>query len=138
MVSPLGVYPNVWQVSAETADLSRPAPAPRSLSFPSDTKHLTLDLAKTALVVVDMQNDFCHPDGWLAHIGVDVAPARQPIEPLTALIPQLRRAGVPIVWVNWGNRPDLLNISLLLAMCIIPRGKGWAWQIRCPLMVLRY
>lgn len=58
-----------------------------------------------------MQNDFCHPDGWLAHIGVDVTPARTPINPLKTFLPQLRKVNVPIIWLNWGNRPDLLNIS---------------------------
>ena len=38
------------------------------------------------MIVVDMQNDFCHRDGWLASIGVDVAPARAPIAPLARLL----------------------------------------------------
>ena len=58
-----------------------------------------------------MQNDFCHPDGWLSQIGVDIKPARQPIDPLRTLLPLLRQAHMPVVWVNWGNRPDRLNIS---------------------------
>jgi len=36
---------------------------------------------KAAILVIDMQNDFCHPDGWLAHIGVDITPARTPSVP---------------------------------------------------------
>ncbi len=47
----------------------------------------------------------------MSHIGVDVNPARKPIEPLQKLLPQLRALAVPIVWLNLGNRPDLLNIS---------------------------
>ena len=57
------------------------------------------------MLVIDMQNDFCHPDGWLAHIGVDVTPARTPINPLTNLLPKLRSHAVPIIWINWGKRP---------------------------------
>jgi nicotinamidase-related amidase len=71
-----------------------------------------------------MQNDFCHPDGWLSHIGVDVAPARKPIAPLAKLLPRLRRADVPVVWVNWGNRPDRLNLSPSLEHVYKPTGKG--------------
>ncbi|HEY3886310.1 MAG TPA: cysteine hydrolase family protein, partial [Vicinamibacterales bacterium] len=73
------------------------------MTFAATPQEVTLDLARSALIVVDMQNDFCHPDGWLAHIGVDVTPARRPIEPLRAVIPVLRRNEVPIVWLNWGN-----------------------------------
>lgn len=107
----LGVPPNAWAVDAETADLSRPPLNPQPITLPTETKKLRLDLAKVAILVIDMQNDFCHPDGWLAHIGVDVSPARAPIGPLQVLLPVLRSQHIPIIWLNWGNRPDLLNIS---------------------------
>jgi hypothetical protein len=80
----LGVPPNAWAVDAEIADLTRPALPPHVITLPTETKKLHLDLAKAAILVIDMQNDFCHPEGWLAHIGVDVTPARTPIEPVQA------------------------------------------------------
>ncbi|PSB06232.1 isochorismatase [filamentous cyanobacterium CCP2] len=120
----LGMPPNAWFVDAETADLTRPPVPPRLLTLPTDTKTLRLDLAKAAMIVVDMQNDFCHPDGWLAHIGVDVTPAREPIHPLKTLLPELRNVDVPIIWLNWGNRPDLLNISPALRHVYNPTGEG--------------
>ena len=76
------------------------------------------------MLVIDMQNDFCHPDGWLAHIGVDVTPARTPINPLKNLLPKLRSHAVPIIWINWGNRPDLLNISAASRHVYNPTGDG--------------
>ncbi len=120
----LGQLPNAWQVNETVADLSRSPLPPRPITFRTDTKKLTIDLAKTACLVIDMQNDFCHPDGWLASIGVDVTPARSPIEPLLACLPVLRQAAVPILWVNWGNRPDLLNISPALRHVYNPTGAG--------------
>lgn len=120
----LGVPPNAWMVDAETADITRAPLPPQPLVLPTDTKTLWLDLSKAALLVIDMQNDFCHPDGWLAHIGVDVAPARQPIAPLQTLLPPLRALDLPIIWLNWGNRPDLLNISAGLRHVYNPTGEG--------------
>jgi hypothetical protein len=76
----LGVPPNAWAVDAEIADITRP-PLTLSPLPTTETKKLRLDLAKAAILVIDMQNDFCHPEGWLAHIGVDVTPAREPINP---------------------------------------------------------
>jgi len=122
---PLGSAPNnQWRVSTTAVDLVRRPVAPRPVTIAAEPQRVTLDLARTAMVVIDMQNDFCHPDGWLAHIGVDVAPARAPIDPLRALLPALRRAGVPIVWVNWGNRPDRLNLSPSLLHVYKPTGQG--------------
>jgi nicotinamidase-related amidase len=120
----LGVPPTAWAVNADIADITRPPLDPHPITLKTETKTLRLDLAKTAMLVIDMQNDFCHPDGWLAHIGVDVMPARTPIAPLQALLPVLRTWGVPILWVNWGNRPDLLNISAGLRHVYNPTGEG--------------
>ncbi|UZQ54103.1 hypothetical protein OOK60_16690 [Trichothermofontia sichuanensis B231] len=60
----LGIPPNAWMVDATQADLSRPPIAPRPIVLPTATKTLRLDLNKAALLVIDMQNDFCHPAGW--------------------------------------------------------------------------
>jgi nicotinamidase-related amidase len=122
---PLGSSPrNQWQVSTQAVDLRRAPRVPRPLSIAATPQGLTLDLARTALLVVDMQNDFCHPEGWLGHIGVDVAPARAPIPALAALLPALRRQDVPVIWVNWGNRPDRLNLSPSLLHVYKPTGVG--------------
>ena len=102
---------NRWRVNAQHVDLQRPARTPQPLHLPAALPQpLTLDLQRTAVVVIDMQNDFCHPQGWLASIGVDIAPARAPIAPLQALLPALRAQHVPVVWLNWGNRPDRANL----------------------------
>ncbi|CAN1211585.1 hypothetical protein TUMEXPCC7403_15385 [Tumidithrix helvetica PCC 7403] len=121
---PLGILPNAWLVNEAIADLTRPPLIPQPIVLSTETKKLRIDLAKSAAIIVDMQNDFCHPDGWLAHIGVDVAPARAPIAPLQTLLPALRSQKVPIIWLNWGNRPDLLNISAGLRHVYNPTGHG--------------
>jgi nicotinamidase-related amidase len=113
---------NRWRVSETHADLVRPALPTRPITVPADGKSISLDLARTALIVIDMQNDFCTPGGWLSHIGVDVTPARAPIAPLKRLLPALRGAGVAIVWLNWGNRPDRLNLSPALLHVYNPSG----------------
>ena len=124
-MTPLGSAPNnQWRVSQDAADLVRPPLAARRLAFDAEPQSLAIDLARTALIVVDMQNDFCHPDGWLAHIGVDVEPARKPIAPLQEIVPALRDADVPVIWLNWGNRPDRLNLSPSLIHVYKPSGEG--------------
>ncbi len=115
---------NGWRASADGVDLGRATRPARPVTVPAAPVPLTLDLARTALVVVDMQNDFCHPDGWLASIGVDVAPARRPIEPLAASLPALRAAGVAVVWLDWGTRPDRANLPPGVLHVYDPEGRG--------------
>ncbi|MEC4896081.1 MAG: cysteine hydrolase family protein [Oscillatoria sp. PMC 1051.18] len=120
----LGIPPNNWKVNETEADLTRPPLPPQPVILPTETKTLRIDLTKTAMIVVDMQNDFCHLDGWLAHIGVDITPARKAIAPLQILLPKLRSHSMPIIWLNWGNRADLLNISPGLHHVYNPSGNG--------------
>lgn len=101
---------NSWQLTPDSADLRRPAMPAKPITFDAQPQQLTIDLTRTAVVVIDLQNDFCHQDGWLAGIGVDVSGAQAPVPVVAALLPQLRAHDVPVVWVNWGNRPDQANL----------------------------
>jgi ureidoacrylate peracid hydrolase len=76
----------------------------------SGGSHCRAGASGSAAVVVDLQNDFCAPEGWLASIGVDVSGAGAPAAVLETTLPRLRAAGVPVVWLNWGNRPDRANL----------------------------
>lgn len=99
-----------WRADTVHIDMSGALPRPRRVSLPSLPQVVTLDLNRTALVVIDMQNDFCTKGGWVDSIGGDYTPDRAPIEPLQTLLPILRAAGVQVIWVNWVNRPDLANM----------------------------
>jgi ureidoacrylate peracid hydrolase len=62
-----------------------------------------LDAERTALLVVDVQNDFCHPDGFFAGRGFDVAPCSQAAERLVAVVPAAREGGWHVVWTMSTN-----------------------------------
>ncbi|MFF8430716.1 cysteine hydrolase family protein [Streptomyces sp. NPDC016566] len=127
IMRPLGpTKRNSWRASGLHVDLTRPVPAPCPVSVLAAPQHLTLDLARTALVVVDMQNDFCSPKGWLASIGLDVSGADRLIASLAATVPALRAAGVPVIWLTWASRPDRANIppNVLHAYDISGEGGG--------------
>jgi nicotinamidase-related amidase/catechol 2,3-dioxygenase-like lactoylglutathione lyase family enzyme len=53
---------------------------------------------ETALLVVDMQNAFCHAEGTLGISGVDVGPARTAIARVRRLVEASRAAGLPVIW----------------------------------------
>ena len=66
----------------------------------------TLVPQRTALVVIDPQNDFLHPDGWYAKSGVDISHMQRSIGPTKQLVDACRRAGVPVVWTRHGSRDE--------------------------------
>jgi nicotinamidase-related amidase len=114
---------NSWSLSADQADLRRPGTS-RPLELDARPQRVTIDLARTAIIVIDLQNDFCHPDGWLAAIGVDISPTRAAIDTVRAALPAVRGADIPIVWVNWGNRPDRANLPPGVLHVYDPAGDG--------------
>jgi nicotinamidase-related amidase len=112
-----------WKVTPDAVDMTRPAPPVRPLSIEAEPQDIVVDAGKSALLIVDMQNDFCTPGGWMDSKGIDVTPNRKPIEPLKHLIGAFRSHGLPVVWVNWGVRKDLLNISPSLLHAHNPSGQ---------------
>ena len=67
----------------------------------------TIDLDKTALVIIDMQRDFLEPGGFGAALGNDVARLRAAVEPCRAVLAAARRAGLLVIHTREGHRPDL-------------------------------
>jgi ureidoacrylate peracid hydrolase len=93
-----------WLVSHDTVDMTRRAPAVRPLAILAEPQNIVVDANKCALLIVDMQNDFCTAGGWLDSRGIDISPNRKPIEPIRKLVAAFHRDKLPIVWVNWGVR----------------------------------
>lgn len=113
-----------WRATPGTVDMAMAPPQPRPVQLLAAPQNLVIDLERTAIVVIDMQNDFCTKDGWVDHIGGDYESDRAPIEPLRQLLPALREAQVPVIWVNWGNRPDLANMPPNQIHLYKPKGHG--------------
>lgn len=95
--------------------LSIPAASP--YPWPWDD---SVPLSKLALIIIDMQTDFCGQGGYVESMGYDISLTRAPIEPIANLLHALRtKGGATIIHTREGHRPDLSDL---------PDNKRWRSQ----------
>lgn len=68
---------------------------------------LTISPRHTAIIVVDMQNDFGAEGGMFARAGIDISGIRAVVEPTARVLAAARRAGMAVVYLKMGFAPDL-------------------------------
>lgn len=77
------------------------------LTIPAEPHAVTVDLAQTALIVIDMQKDFLYPGGFGALLGNDTSLLRRTIEPIQAMLSFARERGMTVIHTREGHLPDL-------------------------------
>src|SRR5205807_1713083 len=89
---------------------------------PSEEKHhavrlnakpepIAIDTVKAAVIVIDMQNDFSAKAGLFDRAGLDISMIQRAIGPTAKVLAVARDAGIKVIYVNMGFRPDLSDLG---------------------------
>src|SRR5262245_26368909 len=81
-----------------------------SVTLDARPQSITLPLSKTAVLVVDMQNDCAVKGGLFERAGIELSGIRATIPPTARVIASARSIGVPVVYIKVGLRPDLSDL----------------------------
>lgn len=85
------------------------ASSERPLTIEARPTPVSFDASQTAVVVVDMQNDFGDPDGMFGRAGIDLTGIRATIGPTSRVLAAARRTGIKVVYLKMAFRPDLAD-----------------------------
>ena len=105
----IGTPESFWLYDSQTGfDLTHPAtptspPVSPRLTLNATTAPVTIDPAKSALVIIDMQNFFLSPQLGRPKDGKGLLAQAQLLK---YAIPAARKAGIRIIWLNWGLTAD--------------------------------
>lgn len=80
-----------------------------TLTLPCRPEPLEIDPAKTAVIVIDMQNAYASPGGYLDLAGFDISGAARVIENTRRVLEVARRAGVQVLYFQNGWDPDYVE-----------------------------
>jgi nicotinamidase-related amidase len=84
-----------------------------AVAIEAEPAALSIDLDRTALVIIDMQRDFLEPGGFGAALGNDVSRLRTAVAPCRAVLDAARARGLLVIHTREGHRPDLSDAPRL-------------------------
>jgi ureidoacrylate peracid hydrolase len=65
-----------------------------------DSLEELVDPAHSAVVIVDMQNDFCHRDGYYGTLDIDMTDIEAAVVAMAPVVDAARAAGIPVIWIQ--------------------------------------
>ncbi|MGN6341126.1 MAG: cysteine hydrolase family protein [Ginsengibacter sp.] len=83
----------------------------RTIQIKAKPDSVAIDVSKTAVIVVDMENDFCSKDGLMDRVGAKISVVQDIIEPTKRFLTAARNAGIPIIYLKMGFKPDLSDLG---------------------------
>jgi ureidoacrylate peracid hydrolase len=83
------------------------------MNLDANPEAITFDTANTAVLVVDMQNDFGSKGGMFDRAGIDISGIPKAVEPTAKVLAAARKAGVKTIYLKMGYKPDLSDLGAL-------------------------
>ncbi len=85
----------------------------RTASLPAKPQPLSLEIARCAVLVIDMQNEFSSKGGMFDRAGIDLSQIKQVIEPIASVLEVARKNGIPVIYLKMQHQTDLSDLGAI-------------------------
>src|SRR5215211_5345435 len=82
-----------------------------AISLQARPSPIGIEVATTAVIVVDMQNDFGTKGGMFDHAGIDISMIQKAVKPTAKVLLAARQAGIKIIYLKMGYHGDLSDLG---------------------------
>jgi ureidoacrylate peracid hydrolase len=84
----------------------------QSVELDARPEPVTLDLRRTAVLVIDMQNEFGAKGGMFDRAGIDITPIQNAVAPTAKVLAAARTNGIPVVYLKMQHRADMADMGI--------------------------
>jgi ureidoacrylate peracid hydrolase len=99
--------PTPEQTMSLASGLSHNTPTGRMVTVNAKFTPIAIDTAKTAVIVVDMQNDFGSEGGMFQRAGIDISMIQAAVAPTAKVLAVARKEGIKVIYLKMAFKPDL-------------------------------
>src|SRR2546422_2951065 len=99
------------QLHVALSTASAGEPKREMVTLDAKPEPIAIDPARSAVIVVDMENDFVAKGGMFDRAGADISGAQKAIAPTAKVVAAARQARLKIIYLKMGYRPDLSDLG---------------------------
>jgi nicotinamidase-related amidase len=83
----------------------------RTVKIVAKPEPTSIDLTRTAVIVIDMTNDFGSKGGMFDRAGIDISPIQQAVAPTAHVLGAARKKGIKVIYLSMAYLPDLSDVG---------------------------
>jgi ureidoacrylate peracid hydrolase len=107
----VGIGAAAGVVALGAGQVAAQGPSGRRVTIEARPQPITIDTSTTAVIVVDMQNDFGSKGGMFERAGIDITGIQKAVAPTARVLDVARKSGIKVIYLKMAYRPDLSDLG---------------------------
>jgi ureidoacrylate peracid hydrolase len=109
----VGIGAAAGGVALGISEAAARSPTSRRITIGAKPQPITIDTLTTAVIVVDMQNDFGSKGGMFERAGIDISGIQKAVPPTARVLDSARKSGIKVIYLKMAYHSDLSDLGAL-------------------------